>query len=234
MLEPIEIKKLTQKEENFIEEKRNEIIQKLKNTPKEGVEVDYLGKKFWVAHGVFWPHEDSKPLVENFVINKGDTVLDVCTGSGVIAIYAALKGASKVTALDINPDSIKTTLENAKRYGVENIIDAKISDVMEAVPKEEKFDVITCNPPFSERKSNNFIESTIKDTGLHVQKEFFNNLSKHLKTGGRVYFSQSNFGNIHDAFKLIDENEFSIKLIGQNILKNDPRIFYAFELKRKI
>ncbi len=233
MIEPINVIPLTLEEENFVEEKRKEIIQNLRNVPEEGIEIEYLGKKFWVAPGVFWPHEDSKPLVENFVIHTGETVLDVCTGSGIIAIFAAIKGASKVVALDINPDAIKTTVVNAKKYNIENIINTRVSDVMSAVLPEEKFDVITCNPPFSDRTSTDLIESTIKDTGLHVEKELFKNLSSHLKDGGRAYISQSNFGNIHDTFRLIDENGFRAKCIGERKLQNDPRIFYAFELRRE-
>lgn len=218
------------KEAKQIVRLRSEIVEKLKNTPPEGIEVEYLGKKFFVKQGVFWPHDDSKPLVENFEIKSGQQVLDVCTGAGTIAIFAALKGAARVVALDINPDAVASTKINAQRFGVEEILDARVSDVFSALEPEEKFDVITCNPPFSDLASGDLTEGAIKDEGLHVHNALFDGLDRHLKTGGRVYLSQANFGNVEDMLKLAETHGLSAKPIGSLALANDPRVFYAFEL----
>lgn len=209
---------------------RDEIVSKLKNTPAEGTEVEYLDKKFFVKQGVFWPHDDSKPLVENFYIKPGEQVLDVCTGAGTIAIFSALKGARQVVALDINPDAVASVEINSKRYGVENIVDARVSDMFSVLGPEEKFDVITCNPPFSDLESTDAAQDTVKDPDLRVHRALFEGLPKHLKPGGRVYLSQANFGNVEEMLVLAKEHCFSSKLIGSLIMKDDPRIFYAFEL----
>jgi ribosomal protein L11 methyltransferase len=49
---------------------------------------------------------------------SGQTVVDVGTGSGILAIVAKLQGASKVQMLDINPEAIAVAFENGKRNGV--------------------------------------------------------------------------------------------------------------------
>ncbi|MDB5259857.1 MAG: methyltransferase [Candidatus Nomurabacteria bacterium] len=230
----LEIKRLTDKEQERIERERENIFKKLENIPEEGVEVAYLDKTFRVLKGVFWPHDDSKEIVNNMVIHPTDEVLDVCTGSGVIAVFAALKGARKVVALDINPKAIETVNINAKRFNVENVTEGRVSDVFSALKQNEKFDVITCNPPFSDRKvkdeNRKFIEQTIKDTNLVVHKKLFEGFQKHLKPTGRIYISQSNFGNIDDMLNLATSSGFKYKLIGKRELENDPRAFYAFEL----
>lgn len=231
----MKIKKLTQAEETQVEEIRQAIFKKLRDVPPEGVDVNYLGKDFRVLPGVFWPHEDSKEIVRHLKINPTDTVLDLFTGSGVIAIQAALMGAKKVVAVDINPAAVETVKINAKRFGVEDKVEARVSDVFSSIRDGEKFDVITGNPPFSNKKvsdiSQSYIEQTIKDFGLVAQTKIFEGLNNFLKPGGRAYFSQANFGGVNEMLAKAKKAGFSCKLIGTNPIP--PRIFYAFELKRR-
>lgn len=232
----IQIKKLTPEDEIKVEEVRQSIFKKLMGVPDEGVDVEYLGKSFRVLPGVFWPHEDSKEIVKNMIINRGDEVLDLFSGSGVIAIFAALMGARKVVAVDINPMAVKNIKLNAERFNVGNIIDSRLSDVFSGIKDGERFDVITGNPPFSDKKIANqeqrLIEQTIKDEGLVSHKKLFEQLSIFLKPNGRVYLSQANFGGVNEMLTMAENAGFSCKLIGENHIKNDPRIYYAFELKR--
>ena len=194
-----------------------------------GKMIEYLGKEFIVYKNVFWPSDDSKPLVENYTINPNDYVLDVCTGSGVIAVFSAYKGAKKVVALDISADAVKTAKENAKRHGFGDIIDVRLSDMFDSLQEGEKFDVITGNLPFKNRTAHDAVEATFWDTNLEVQKKFFNNIHKYLKPKGRVYITQSNYGAVEEMKQTAKALGFAIRLIGQKIMShNDSRIFYAF------
>jgi len=202
-----------------------------RKVPLTGQIIEYLGKEFIVYPTVFWPSQDSKNIVENYHISPGEEVLDVCTGSGVIAIFSALKGAKKVVALDINPLAIKSTLENAKRYHVEKVIDARVSDIFHALNKNEKFDVITMNPPFTEHKVSDNTERTTWDEDLQLHKKFFSEVINHLKKDGRIYICQAKFGAVEEMKDMAKNAGFNIKLIGQNQADED-RVFYAFELRR--
>ncbi len=187
-----------------------------------------------VGKNVFWPFDDSKPLVENYRINSGDYVLDVCTGSGVIAIFSAYKGAKKVIALDINPDAVKTAKENTKLHRFGEIIDIRLSDMFDALQNGEQFDVITGNLPFRNKTATDYVESSQWDTNLNVHKRFFAEVNRHLKPNGRIYLSQANFDAVEEMKQLANISGFAVKLIGQKTMpNNDPRIFYAFELTRK-
>jgi release factor glutamine methyltransferase len=233
-MDNLEIKNLNSNERLAIAKVREEIIERLRNTPEEGVFVDYLGEKFFVKKGVFWPRLDSMPLVENFVIRPGEEVLDVCTGSGVIAVFSALRGASKVVALDINPDAIDSVMINAKSFKVDAVIDARVSDVLSALKEDEMFDVVTCNPPFTDEPSEGDMASrTLRDPGLRVARDFFEHIGLHLKSGGRIYVSQANSGNVDDMLKLADEAGFAVRMIGKKEVGQNSLEFYAFELNRK-
>ncbi|MDO8537746.1 MAG: tRNA (adenine(22)-N(1))-methyltransferase TrmK [archaeon] len=229
----LRFKKISKKQQQEIEDIRNQILSKLRMTPKNGQIVEYLGKQFIVFQNVFWPHEDSKPLVQNFVIKKEDSVLDVGTGSGVIAIFAAYAGAKKVLAVDINPDAIKNAKKNIERHKFSKIIKIRKSNVFSTIKANEKFDVITMNPPFSNRQAKDLVDSTIKDDGFKVHENFFKHVRKHLKENGRIYLAQANFGGVNEMIKLAEKNSFRIKLIGEKKMPNDCRIFYAFELSKK-
>ncbi len=75
----------------------------------------------------------------------GGTVLDVCTGSGAIAIAAALAGASSVTAVDLSRRAVLAARLNARLNGVR--VEAVRGSLLDAVPGR-RFDVITSNPPY--------------------------------------------------------------------------------------
>lgn len=81
-------------------------------------------------------------LMENFV-QSNNTVLDVGTGTGILAIAAAKMGASKIIGVDIDEWSLENGIENTHQNNVEKVIDIRIGS-MEVVP-ETNFDIILAN-----------------------------------------------------------------------------------------
>jgi release factor glutamine methyltransferase len=75
----------------------------------------------------------------------GGRVLDLCTGSGFLAIKAALRGASAVVAVDVSRRALVSVRLNARLNGVK--VRAVRGDLFEAV-RGQRFDVIVSNPPY--------------------------------------------------------------------------------------
>ena len=71
------------------------------------------------------------------------TVLDVGTGSGVLAIVAAKLGAAFVSAIDVDPDAIDNARENIARNGVDQIVEAHVGDLTQ--PGIPAADLVTAN-----------------------------------------------------------------------------------------
>ena len=98
--------------------------------------------------GVFPPHSDTWLLAAALrrrpQLSAG-AVLDVCTGSGALAIAAALAGARFVTAVDISARAVLAARINARLNGVR--IEAIRGSLLDAVPGR-RFDVIVSNPPY--------------------------------------------------------------------------------------
>jgi len=204
----------------------------IKSVPDSGKTIKYLGKEFLVYPNTFWPFTDSQPLVETFKVRSGEGVLDVGTGSGVIAVFACYSGAGKVVAVDINPAAVKSAKHNAKLHGFEKTMKVKRSNLFSAL-KDEQFDVITANLPFRNKSAHDIVAQSQWDTDFKTNTQFFKEVGRHLKPDGRIYFSQANFGAISEIKKLAKEAGFSVRAIGNKAAdKAETKKFYAFAMKR--
>jgi release factor glutamine methyltransferase len=77
------------------------------------------------------------------------TIADVGTGSGVLAVCAAkYVPTAHVTAIDISPAALAVARRNAERHGVAGQINFVESDLFANIPPDERFDAIVSNPPY--------------------------------------------------------------------------------------
>ncbi|OBK47044.1 HemK2/MTQ2 family protein methyltransferase [Mycobacterium sp. 1081908.1] len=101
-----------------------------------------------VAHNVYRPQEDSRLLVDamhHTALIPGRRILDLCTGSGFVAIAAAEMGCASVTACDTCRHAVRCSRDNAVGAGVE--VDVRHGSWTEAVDWAP-FDVVVANPPY--------------------------------------------------------------------------------------
>jgi predicted RNA methylase len=118
----------------------------------------FLEEGILVKPGVFDPGEAEEyvlPLMlENAERFRDKAVLEIGTGSGPISLYAAKLGASRVVATDIDVVALACARENARRMGVDDVIETRLvtPDDLSAfavIEPDERFDVIISNPPYS-------------------------------------------------------------------------------------
>lgn len=76
-------------------------------------------------------------------MKKGDSLIDIGCGSGILSIAAAHLGAEKVIAVDLDKLAVKVSKENVDLNGFSNIIDVRYGDLTDVI--EEKADVIVAN-----------------------------------------------------------------------------------------
>lgn len=170
----------------------------------EGVAIRSTQVKDKVFHSyqrILGPTFFSAYLLEHTRIEEGETVLDVGTGSGVQAIFAAEK-AKSVLATDIDELALKNTLLNARRFDVEDKISVRQSDLFNALKPDEKFDVIIASIPYA------WDEETQNLWGL--QERFFADVGRHLNPDGRIYFLTGWLKNLPRTRDFIERNNLRI------------------------
>lgn len=112
--------------------------------------VEFYGLRFDVNKKVLSPRMETEILVEEALkkINETDAenVLDLCTGSGAIAISIAKFSSCKVFASDISKQALAVAEANAKKNEVK--VEFCQSDLMKSLKKGRKYDIIVSNPPY--------------------------------------------------------------------------------------
>ncbi|MBV6320613.1 methyltransferase [Duganella violaceipulchra] len=198
--------------------------------PDDGKTFRYLGKEFHVFPNTFWPYTDSQPLVSSLRVKPGNSVLDVGTGSGVIAVFACYGGAARVLAVDINPAALKSALHNAAEHGFGETMEVRYSCLFDGIG-DEQFDVITANLPFRNKEAPDVVARSQWDTDFRTNTQFFQQVGKYLKPDGRIYFAHSNFGAVKEVRKLAKENGYSMRMVAR-ARADETKEFYAFLIKR--
>lgn len=211
-------------------------IEILKESQKEGrkYELELLGKKFIVFPNVFSPKYfyDSRFFIENLPFRKEESLLEIGPGSGVISVFAALRGSSKVVAIDINPDAVENTRENARINGVSDVVQVFQGDVYGPL-KEEKFNIIFWNTPFGyvEDEDITDLEKSVQDPGYKSTKKFVFGAKKHLLEGGKLLIGFSTtLGKFEIIEDFLKEAGFEVKLLSEIASKEKyPVKFEIFE-----
>lgn len=161
-------------------------------------DTNFYGYTIKVDERVLIPRPETELLVENAlkVINKDSTVLDLCTGSGAIAIAIKKQSGARVTAIDVSVDALTLAKDNA----ILNDADIEFieSDLFSTIDGDDrKFDVIVTNPPYIKTDDIKTLQKEVKDfepilaldggkDGYDFYKIIVSNAKKHLNDGGVI------------------------------------------------
>ena len=150
-------------------DKLNEYVEKrLGHMPIQYIlnKAYFCGLPLYVNENVLIPRFDTEVLVEEVLkISKKDKskrILDICTGSGAIAIaLKKLGGFERVDALDISDKALEVAKRNAKELNLD--INFLKSDMFSSLTCENKYDIIVSNPPYIQSDVVDTLESEVKD-----------------------------------------------------------------------
>lgn len=118
-------------------------------------------------------------------------VLDMGTGSGVCAVFAA-RHARRVVAVDINAAAVRCARVNALLNRADGTVDVRHGDLFAPIAGE-RFDLILFNPPFKTGEARNDRDRAWRANGLG--ERFAAGLDRHLKPGGTALLLLSTFGD---------------------------------------
>lgn len=161
------------KYDETVEDERTELLRhyvqmRLKKMPVQYIlnKAYFCGIPFFVDENVLIPRFDTEILVEEVLNlacgNKKCKILDMCTGSGAIAVsLKKLGGFLNVDALDISDKAVEIAKKNAKNLECE--VNIFKSDMFSGLTTENKYDIIVCNPPYIKSEIIKTLDSEVKD-----------------------------------------------------------------------
>ena len=179
---------------------------------------DFFGLTFKVDENVLIPEQETELLVEEVIKHsEGKSVLDMCTGSGCIAISIALFGKpSKVAASDISEKALEVARENAKSLKAGEISFIQ-GDMFENVT--DKFDIIVSNPPYIETGEIDELMPEVRDyiprlaldgdiDGLKFYRIISKEAVKKLNKNGRIFY-EIGYNQSRAVASILLENGFT-------------------------
>lgn len=220
-------KSLSEKLSKENEEKYFSLIEK---HIKEDVPLSHLvgfeyfyDRKFKVTKDVLSPRMETEELIYKVVeyikaTKKNNLkILDLCTGSGIIAITFKKEldqFSIDVVASDISEEAIKVAEENAQFH------DATIkfiqSDIFDNI--DDKFDIIVSNPPYIDRKDEDTMQDNVlkydpylalfaEEEGMYFYRNIIEKASSYLNDNGVIFF-EIGYDQKDKIIKLADMNNY--------------------------
>ncbi len=198
-------------------------------------EKEFYGLTFQVSPDCLIPRPDTEILVDTALEaikrNKYSTVLDMCTGSGAIAISIKANSEVDVTAVDISTSALQIAKQNAYNILKNNSIKFIESDLFSCVTG--KFDLIVSNPPYVTQKWYYEVSEEVKkepslalidyaDDGMNIIRAIVTDCLKHLNPEGTLAF-ECDYRQTEALERLLKNSGFSDTEIIYD-LNNKPRV----------
>ena len=201
---------------------------------------EFMKMTFFVDENVLIPRPDTEILVEEVIkiakkINARK-ILDLCTGSGAIAIsLAKYIDKSNITAVDISDKALNVAKLNAKNNEVEDRITFVESDLFKNL-KKEKYDIIVSNPPYIKKEVLKKLDKEVQKEpklaldggydGLDFYRKIIKNADEYLKFNGYLCF-EIGYDQKEDVENLLKEQEKYINITCKKDLCDNDRVVIA-------
>lgn len=164
---------------------------------------EFFSLDFRMTPAVLVPRPDTETLIIELLElakrHEAPRILDVCTGSGCIAVAIAvnLSGAS-LTAVDISGEALAVARENAQAHGVQDRVRFLKGDLFAPLEASERFDFIISNPPYVRddeianlppdvRLHEPLLALRAGPEGLNVIRRLIAEAPGHLQPGGHLF-----------------------------------------------
>lgn len=207
---------------------------------------EFMGLDMHIRPGVLIPRPDTEILVERVVgLSKSfdsPKIIDMCTGSGAIAVSLAyyIKGSS-VFAADISDTAVECTRFNVGRHKLDGRVTVVKSDLFKELDcLKNSVDIIVSNPPYIPAGEIGFLPNSVKSyepvialdgggDGLDFYRRIVYNSFAYLKSGGILAF-EIGYDQGHGVRALIEESGYFTGIELEKDLAGLDRCIWAYRL----
>lgn len=216
----------------------------------------FCGLRFMTDQNVLIPRQDTEILVEKVLADNPDRnkfILDLCTGSGCIATALATLGDYKlIVGTDISDDALELASKNAEELVPKHSFDDEMnqqlyflrSDLFSNIDKIkeklgiEKFDIITCNPPYIKSSDINNLQEEVRKyephlaldgdkDGLKFYRLIAKEAKKYLNDGGKIYL-EIGFDQASYVKKIFETSGYTFAGLEKDLSKIDRVIIFCY------
>jgi release factor glutamine methyltransferase len=168
--------------------------QRIKGEPTQYItrRQEFYGREFRVTPDVLIPRPETEHLIEAALARGADTILDIGTGSGAIAVTLALETTARVMATDVSPAALGIAQHNARA------LEAQVAFVacdLGAVFANRSFDLVVSNPPYIAGRDRALLQAEVRDhepalalfggdDGLAIYRRLIPEAARLLRPGG--------------------------------------------------
>jgi len=186
--------------------------------PYQTKRVHFADLIFDVNDNVYEPAEDSFLFADNLAINKDQSVLDLGTGSGILAVSAAKK-AAHVVAVDLSPYAIRCAKDNAKLNHVDGKVAFLQSDLFSAFYEGVRFDVVLFNAPYLPSEVGEDASWIGRAwaggaNGRAIVDRFIAQVPAYLNSEGRVLLMQSTLTGVDETIKAFTNHDLRATVVA--------------------
>lgn len=195
---------------------------------------EFMKLIFYVDENVLIPRADTEILVEEVIKNSKDSmeILDLCTGSGAIAVSLAKYTKSTIYASDISRKALEIATRNANDNKV--FVHFILSDMFENIINK-KFDIIVSNPPYIETETILHLDKVVQkeprialdggNDGLKFYKIIAHQAKKYLKPNGMLYL-EIGYNQKQAVIEILQKENYK-DIYCQKDLNNKDRVIVA-------
>jgi len=155
------------------------------------------------------------------------SALDVGTGSGIGAVFAARSGF-RVAAVDVSPEAVRCARVNVLLNGLEELVDVHAGDLFEPVG-EDRFDLVLFNPPFFRGEPKDTLDLAWR--GTDVVERFARGLPARLAPGGRALVVLSSDADEPGALAAFEAAGLRWSALERRDLWNEVVTVYSLEAR---
>ena len=218
-------------------------------------ETYFCGLRFNVNREVLIPRQDTEVLVEKVMADNPDKnkyILDMCTGSGCIAVSLAALGNYKlVIGSDISTDALNVAAKNAEElvpeigfademeqhvYFVQSDMFSNLDKIREKLGVSA-FDIITANPPYIRSADIKSLQVEVKDfeprialdgdkDGLKYYRAIADGAKDYLNEGGKLYL-EIGFDQSNDVKEIFEKKGYTYIETAKDLGGNDRVIIFT-------
>ena len=186
---------------------------------------EFFALPMLVDRRVLIPRPDTEILVETALSGTRDRhlygrMLDLCTGSGCVAIaFAKERPTWRVTAVDLSPEAATVARENVRRAGVAHHLAVLEGDLFAPLPGGAEFELITANPPYIPSGDIAGLDADVRDfeprlaldggaDGLQITRRLVSEAMRYLSPGGLLAL-EGGFDQAPAVAALLEASGFS-------------------------